>query len=116
MRDLLEDMAMRYADRIIIFDSPPLLLTTESRVLATHMGQIVLVVQADKTPQIDVQHALSAVENCPVKMAVLNQVQGETAGRFGYGYGYDYDYADGSDEESSRKKGASVHAQPQHTG
>ena len=36
MRDLLNDMASRYSDRIIIFDSPPLLLTTESRVLAAN--------------------------------------------------------------------------------
>ena len=49
MAQLLEDMATRYADRIIIFDSPPLLLTTEARVLATHMGQVVMVVQADRT-------------------------------------------------------------------
>ena len=46
---LLSGMAKRYSDRIIIFDSPPLLLATESRVLASHMGQIVMVVQAEKT-------------------------------------------------------------------
>ena len=43
---LLDDMAKRYPDRIIVFDSPPLLLTTEARVLASHMGQIVVVVRA----------------------------------------------------------------------
>jgi protein-tyrosine kinase len=42
---LLDEMASRYPDRIIIFDSPPLLMTTESRVLATHMGQVVVVVK-----------------------------------------------------------------------
>ena len=45
---LLDDMAKRYSDRIIIFDSPPLLATTEARTLATHMGQIVVVVQAGR--------------------------------------------------------------------
>ncbi len=55
MSHLLEKMAKRYPDRIIIFDSPPLLLTTESRVLASHMGQIVIVVHAEKTPQSAVQ-------------------------------------------------------------
>ena len=34
----LAELAERYSDRIIVFDSPPLLVTTESRVLATHMG------------------------------------------------------------------------------
>eukprot|EP01035_Chromulina_nebulosa_P058100 gene58100-79578_t len=45
MTSLIEEMGRRYPDRIIIFDSPPLLLTTEARVLATHMGQIIVVVQ-----------------------------------------------------------------------
>ena len=43
MRLLLDDIAKRYPDRIIIFDSPPLLLTTEARVLATQVGQVVTV-------------------------------------------------------------------------
>jgi protein-tyrosine kinase len=90
MRDLLDDMATRYPDRIIIFDSPPLLLTTESRVLATHMGQIVIVVQADRTLRADVHHALALIESCPVKMMVLNKARGSNAGSYGYGYGYGY--------------------------
>ena len=53
MKSLLDDMAKRYPDRIVIFDSPPLLLTTESRVLASHMGQIIIVVHAEKTLQSD---------------------------------------------------------------
>ena len=81
MRLLLDDMAKRYPDRIIIFDSPPLLLTTESRVLATQMGQVVMVVQADKTLQADVQHALSTIESCPVKMMVLNKARSGCQGR-----------------------------------
>ena len=35
MASLLRELASRYSDRIIIFDSPPLLATTEARVLAT---------------------------------------------------------------------------------
>jgi protein-tyrosine kinase len=87
---LLENMASRYPDRIIIFDSPPLLLTTESRVLASHMGQIVMVVRAESTLQSDVQHALSAIEACQVKLLVLNQARAVSRGGYGYGYGYGY--------------------------
>ena len=87
MIKLLEDMAKRYPDRIIIFDSPPLLLTTESRVLATHMGQIVMVVKAESTLQSDVRHALSNIESCPVKLLVLNQARAASQGTYGYGYG-----------------------------
>ena len=58
MTALVDEIANRYRDRIVIFDSPPLLLTSESRVLASHMGQIVLVVEAQTTTQHAVQEAL----------------------------------------------------------
>ena len=90
MRLLLDDISKRYPDRIIIFDSPPLILTTEARVLATQMGQVVLVVQAEKTLQADVQHALSTIESCPVKMMLLNRVRTDSKGSYAYGYGYGY--------------------------
>jgi len=95
MKQLLDDMATRYSDRIIIFDSPPLLLTTESRVLATHMGQIVVVVHANRTLQSSVQQALAAIESCPVKMMVLNKARNDAGGTYGYGYGYGYNYGYG---------------------
>lgn len=87
---LLDDMARRYADRIIVFDSPPLLLATESRVLASHMGQIVLVVRAEKTLQSDVAQALATIEACPVKLMLLNQARTISTKGYGYGYGYGY--------------------------
>lgn len=88
MARLLDEMAIRYPDRIVIFDSPPLLVTTESRVLATHMGQIVFVVQAESTLQSDVKRALAAIEACPVKMILLNQARTAAQGAYGYGYSY----------------------------
>lgn len=87
---LLDDMANRYSDRIIIFDSPPLLLTTESRVIATHMGQIVIVVNAGHTLQSAVMQAVATIEACPVKMMVLNQSRQVASNGYGYGYGYGY--------------------------
>jgi len=90
MRLLLEDISNRYPDRIVIFDSPPLILTTEARVLATQMGQIVMVVQADKTLQADVQQALATIDACPVKMMLLNQLRTDAKSGYGYGYGHSY--------------------------
>lgn len=88
MSQLLDDMAARYPDRIVIFDSPPLMVTTESRVLATHMGQIVVVVHAESTLQSDVKKALATIEACPIKLMVLNQARTTAQGAYGYGYGY----------------------------
>jgi protein-tyrosine kinase len=107
MKALLEDMATRYPDRIIIFDTPPLLLTTESRVLASRMGQVIVVVRADGTLQSTVQSALATIESCPVKMMVLNQARGDAAGTYGssrghgYGYGYGEAYGYGHQPEAN---------------
>jgi len=88
MSALVEEMGRRYPERIIVFDSPPLLMTTESRVLATHMGQIVVVVQAGHTQRAQVRQALETIERCPIKLMVLNQVRKEDKSSYGYGYGY----------------------------
>jgi protein-tyrosine kinase len=90
MTELLHDLATRYQDRIIIFDSPPLLVTTEARVLASHLGQIVFIVDAEGTLQSDVKKALATIEACPVKMMVLNKARTTGQGAHGYGYGYGY--------------------------
>lgn len=91
MGELLQDMAQRYSDRIILFDSPPLLVTTESSVLASHMGQIVMVVEAEKTPQPAVREALSLIEACDIVGIVLNKTTTiPGAEYYGYGYGYGY--------------------------
>jgi protein-tyrosine kinase len=90
MSRMLEEIARRYRDRIVIFDSPPLLQTTEARTLAMHMGQIVLVVHAGRTLQGDVQNALATIEACPVRLVLLNQADASAQNPYGYGYGYGY--------------------------
>ena len=90
MTQFLEEISARYQDRIVVFDSPPLLVTTEARVLATQMGQIVFVVHAESTLQSEVKRALATIESCPLKMVVLNQARTAAQGAYGYGYGYGY--------------------------
>ena len=86
MAELVKQMSTRYPDRILVFDSPPLLATTEARVLASHMGQILMVVEADVTTQGAVLQALESVENCPIVMMVLNKApRTEVGGYYGYG-------------------------------
>ena len=90
---LVDELASRYPDRILVFDAPPLLSSTESRVLAMHMGQIVLVVEANRTKQAAVTQALATIEDCPVVMTVLNKTErSDSRSYYGYygGYGYGY--------------------------
>jgi protein-tyrosine kinase len=90
MGRLLDEMARRYPDRIIVFDSPPLLVTTEARTLASRVGQVVYVVKAEETPKKAIMDALATIESCPVRLMVLNQAYnfGRIANGYGYGYGY----------------------------
>lgn len=73
MGRLLEELATRYADRIIIFDTPPLLVSTEASVLAAQMGQVVLVVEADTTPRSSLSDALRCLEPCQHIHLVYNK-------------------------------------------
>jgi protein-tyrosine kinase len=75
MSKLLDEMANRYSDRVVIFDSPPLLLTSEARALASQMGQIVLVVEAEKTTQKELKSALRQLEACPNVNLVYNKAK-----------------------------------------
>lgn len=88
MSRLLEQISSRFPDRICIFDSPPLLVTTEARTLASYMGQIVMVVEAGRTPRDVITEALATVGACEVVGLVLNKAKKiETSGYYGYGYG-----------------------------
>lgn len=85
MASLLDELSSRYPDRIIVFDSPPLLATTEARVLASHMGQLVVVVAAETTTHGELGQALATVESCPVVLMLLNKASHSDVGTY-YGY------------------------------
>lgn len=85
MSDLLKEIARRYPDRIVIFDSPPLLLTSEAHVLASQMGQIVLVVAAESTTQQSIKEALRQIETCDIVNLIYNKARAFPGGEY-YGY------------------------------
>ncbi|MGB5082988.1 MAG: XrtA-associated tyrosine autokinase [Burkholderiales bacterium] len=87
MRELLQEMAARYHDRIIIFDSPPLLAASEAGVLASRMGQIVMVVEAGKTTEATLRDALGRIESSNVAGLLLNKGEGSRLGYYYGGYG-----------------------------
>jgi len=86
MLRLSRELAARYPDRVVIFDTPPLLITSEAVVLAGLMGQIVFVVQSERSSQRRVQDALALLDrNKPIGL-VLNKVRHRMGGSY-YGYG-----------------------------
>lgn len=62
MRRLLDDIGGHAPERVVIFDSPPLLMTAEAGELATCAGQVVLVVEADRTPRFALAEAMHRLQ------------------------------------------------------
>jgi exopolysaccharide/PEP-CTERM locus tyrosine autokinase len=96
MKELVDELATRYSDRVVLFDSPPLLATSEASVLAEQAGQICLVVESATTPQFLVKEALGLLRHQDRVSLVLNKTRDELlSGRSGYYYGYRYNYGYG---------------------
>jgi len=87
MAHFVDELSRRYPDRIVIFDSPPLLAATQAEVLATLVGQIVLVIGAETTLQNTVQSAIKKLEERDIVLALLNKAKhGLTMDYYGYGH------------------------------
>jgi exopolysaccharide/PEP-CTERM locus tyrosine autokinase len=85
MRELCEELSSAGAGRIILFDSSPLILTTEAVALADQVGQILMVVRANSTPQETVLAALETIDPDKATNCVLNRATGVDIAE-GYGY------------------------------
>jgi protein-tyrosine kinase len=94
MSRLVEELATRYPDRLVLLDSPPLLVTSESQAIASIAGQIVMIVEAGKTSHQELTRAIELVGTDKAVNLVLNKshawgwLGGDYAGDYGYGYVY----------------------------
>jgi len=87
MRAIIKSLGGPEQNRIVLFDSPPLLLTTEAPALAQVVGQVVLVVRAEMTPQVAVQNAIERFGEGKHISLLLNQSMVAPSGGYYYGYG-----------------------------
>jgi exopolysaccharide/PEP-CTERM locus tyrosine autokinase len=90
MSVIIHELATRYGDRMVLLDSPPLLVTSESPALASKVGQIVLIVEAGNTSHQELAHVLHLLDTNKAINVILNKTRSWT--RFGeyymnYGYG-----------------------------
>ncbi|HVY07570.1 MAG TPA: XrtA-associated tyrosine autokinase [Burkholderiales bacterium] len=83
MRKLIHELAERYQDRVIIFDSPPLLAASEAGVLASQVGQIIMVVEAGKTSELTLKTALGRIESNTLTSLLLNKGSGPAGDYYG---------------------------------
>lgn len=89
MEGLIKRLATEFPQQVSIFDTPPLLHTSESRVITNWAGQVVLVVKAESTSQGAVEEALQVLGDDAVINLVLNQSRFTGSdSHYSYGYGY----------------------------
>jgi protein-tyrosine kinase len=101
MREIIQDLVALDPNGIVLVDSPPILLTSEARVLASLFGQVVLVVRAGHTPQQAVLDAIELLGEGTQVNLVLNQALHASEGSYyGYGSRYGYGYGANSDLEA----------------
>jgi protein-tyrosine kinase len=86
MDEIVAQLAARDPMRIALIDSPPLLLTSESRALAQSVGQVVLVVRAAVTPQQAILDAIDSLGEGRLISLILNQDMAPASAYY-YGYG-----------------------------
>lgn len=98
MRELLDEISNRYSDRMVVIDSPPLLVTAESRVICGLAGQIALVIEAARTPKPQAMDAVNMLDTDKPVNVIMNK----TNRNFGFGqYGtYSYGYGFGTRRQS----------------
>ncbi len=76
-------------NRIVIFDSPPVLAASPASELASHVGQAVMVVRADTTGEAALRDAVNILSGCDDIKLLLNCTRFSPTGRrFGSYYGY----------------------------
>jgi len=102
MAVLMAEMTQRFADRFIIIDTPPCMASSDAAALAPLVGQIVFIVEAHHTQQVEIEASLSMLSACPRISLLLNKSDTLSSEHFG-SYDYYY-YAQGRQGDALRSE------------
>lgn len=80
-------LAQRFPRSLIMLDAPPCLSTSDPHTLSPAVGQVVLIVEAERTQRNEVEAAIDMVKTCPNITMLLNKVRMTSGHTFG---SYDY--------------------------
>lgn len=84
---VIERLGRMFPRHLVILDAPPCLSTSDPHTISPHVGQVVMVVEAERTQRNEVEAALDLVRVCPRITVLLNKVRLTTSNTFG---AYDY--------------------------
>jgi protein-tyrosine kinase len=88
MKALLEEVKSRYADRLIIIDSPPPSMASETNAIVNYVDGVLIVVSAGKTPRSAVTETIEQIGKDKVLGIVLNHADQSVKKYYGYGKSY----------------------------
>jgi len=89
MEHIVDEIANRYPDRLVLFDSPPVLASSAASVMALYMGQIVFVIKAEDTTEPQIKESLNMISACDNINLLLNQTRFSGSNKkFATYYGY----------------------------
>jgi receptor protein-tyrosine kinase len=80
---LIERLGRRFANHIVLLDAPPCLSTSDPSTIAPFVGQVVMVVEAERTQRSEVLAALDLIKACPTITLMLNKIRVTTSYTFG---------------------------------
>ncbi len=106
MEALVQELRLQQDNRYIIFDSTPILATTEPEVLGKLVDGIIVVVRAGITPRETVQQSIRVLEKAKIIGVVLNDLTFRSSGLYSRYFGSDgYYYRYGYRKREEEPKG-----------
>lgn len=97
MKDVLSQLSSISNNTLLLFDTSPILLTSESKVMASYADFVILMVRSGVTPKLAVSDSIRALQEIGVRFGVvLNDAKSNLFTSYGYGYGYGYGDSYGS--------------------
>jgi len=90
-REVLAKLVAGNQRRIVIFDSPPVLMASHATVLAGLVGRALVVVRADQTTEADLREAIGLLQGCEISLILNGAGIAVTGRKFGSydGYGHE---------------------------
>lgn len=87
MKKLIDHLANRYEDRLIILDTPPLLATSDASFLANKADQIIVIVDSETTTEQRLNEALGHLDDLTAVSLLLNKrhIPAMVEGYYSYG-------------------------------
>ena len=102
MTNLINEVKTRYQNRMVIFDSPPVISITDSVVLGQKLDAVILVIYTGRTPRSAITETMNSLSDTNILGAVLNHYdslsiyyrkyhyKNKYGSKYKYGYGYGY--------------------------